>query len=56
MEYTAIYVHTANHVEYYPGSKPVHMKLLYNNSGEILGGQAIGTEGIEKRIDGKVNY
>lgn len=59
-EYFAIYIHNGHHVEYYPGknmsiigAKPVHIKLLYNSEGEILGAQAVGTEGVDKRIDGK---
>ena len=37
---------------YFPGAKPIHLKLLYRPSdGRVLGAQAIGEEGVDKRID-----
>lgn len=45
-------IHRANHAGYYPESSNLTMKLVYNKeTQEILGGQAIGYEGTEKRID-----
>jgi len=50
--YHAIHTHPASHAGYYPGAKPMSLKLLFDNStGEILGAQGIGTEGVDKRID-----
>ncbi|WP_409439248.1 FAD-dependent oxidoreductase [Psychromonas sp. GE-S-Ul-11] len=50
--YQKIYVHTANHAGYYPGAHPVSLKLLFSpEKGEILGAQAVGKEGVDKRID-----
>jgi rhodanese-related sulfurtransferase len=50
--YHAIYLHPSQHVGYYPGAKPIHMKLLFSpEDGRVLGAQAVGTEGVEKRID-----
>lgn len=49
--YNSIYVHNGQHVEYYPGCKPCHMKLLFQNDGKILGCEGIGDNGIERRID-----
>lgn len=52
MPYEKIYVHTASHASYYPGAHPVTLKLLFNPvDGEILGAQAAGLDGIDKRID-----
>lgn len=52
MSYEKIYVHTASHATYYPGAHPVTLKLLFNPvDGEILGAQAAGLDGIDKRID-----
>ncbi len=52
MSYEKIYVHTASHATYYPGAHPVTLKLLFNPvDGEILGAQAVGLDGIDKRID-----
>jgi len=47
-----IYVHPAQHATYYPGSHPVSLKLLFDPSdGRILGAQAVGVDGVDKRID-----
>jgi NADPH-dependent 2,4-dienoyl-CoA reductase/sulfur reductase-like enzyme/rhodanese-related sulfurtransferase len=50
--YHAIYLHPAQHASYYPGAQPIHMKLLFSKEdGRILGAQAVGLEGVDKRID-----
>ncbi|MFC1552578.1 FAD-dependent oxidoreductase, partial [Candidatus Latescibacterota bacterium] len=50
--YEKIYVHPANHATYYPGASPVSLKLLFDpENGTILGAQAVGYDGIDKRID-----
>ncbi|PSH04070.1 MAG: CoA-disulfide reductase [Acidobacteria bacterium] len=47
-----IYLHPGHHVGYYPSATPIHLKLLFSNDdGRILGAQAVGQEGVEKRID-----
>lgn len=40
-----------SHAGYYPNATPTLFKLLFNNEGKILGAQAVGQEGVEKRID-----
>jgi NADPH-dependent 2,4-dienoyl-CoA reductase/sulfur reductase-like enzyme/rhodanese-related sulfurtransferase len=51
-DYEKIYLHPRQHANYFPGSKPLHLKLLYRKSnGEILGAQAVGEDGVDKRID-----
>jgi NADPH-dependent 2,4-dienoyl-CoA reductase/sulfur reductase-like enzyme/rhodanese-related sulfurtransferase len=51
-DYETIYLHPRQHAGYYPGSKPLHLKLLFRKSdGRILGAQAVGEEGVDKRID-----
>lgn len=41
-----------HHAGYYPGASDLLMKLLYHpGDGRILGAQAIGTDGVDKRID-----
>lgn len=43
---------TANsHVPYYPGSWPITLKLHFAPDGTILGAQAVGRDGVDKRID-----
>ncbi len=50
--YEKIYVHGASHASYFPGAHPVSLKLLFStDDGTILGAQAIGRDGIDKRID-----
>ena len=47
-----VYLHPGHHAGYYPGAQPIHLKLLFSvPDGRILGAQAIGLEGVEKRID-----
>lgn len=50
--YACVHVHPGSHAGYFPGAKPVNFKLLFHKtSGRILGAQAVGEEGVEKRID-----
>lgn len=50
--YEKVYVHPASHAGYYPGASPISLKLLFDpNNGKILGAQAVGAEGVDKRID-----
>ncbi|MFH0265168.1 FAD-dependent oxidoreductase [Vibrio rumoiensis] len=52
IEYQKVYVHTASHASYYPGAETVSLKLIYSpTSGKILGAQAVGKDGVDKRID-----
>ena len=49
--YHAIHLHPNSHAGYYPGASQIHMKLLFGNDEKILGVQAVGIEGVEKRVD-----
>ncbi|MFH0753858.1 MAG: FAD-dependent oxidoreductase [Candidatus Omnitrophota bacterium] len=50
--YEKIYIHPADHASYYPGATPISMKLLFDpSSGRILGAQAVGRRGVDKRMD-----
>ena len=50
--FQTIYLHPNNHAAYYPGAKPMHMKVIFRKSdGLVLGAQAAGEEGVERRID-----
>lgn len=47
-----IYLHPMHHAGYYPGAAPITLKLIFSKeSGRVIGAQAIGKEGVEKRID-----
>jgi NADPH-dependent 2,4-dienoyl-CoA reductase/sulfur reductase-like enzyme len=51
-DYDKVYLHPGHHVGYYPNAKPIALKLLFAKAdGQILGAQAVGQEGVEKRID-----
>ena len=51
-DYEVVYGHNSNHAGYYPGSSPLHLKLLYHpQTGKLLGAQAAGRDGTDKRID-----
>jgi NADPH-dependent 2,4-dienoyl-CoA reductase/sulfur reductase-like enzyme/rhodanese-related sulfurtransferase len=50
--YRAIHSHPMSHAGYYPGAQPMSLKLLFDpDDGTILGAQAVGTDGVDKRID-----
>lgn len=47
-----VYLHPGHHAGYYPGARQIHLKLVFSvPDGRILGAQALGFEGVEKRID-----
>lgn len=51
-DYEAVYLHPGHHAGYYPGAKPIHMKLLFRRSdGLVLGAQAVGEADVARRID-----
>jgi NADPH-dependent 2,4-dienoyl-CoA reductase/sulfur reductase-like enzyme/rhodanese-related sulfurtransferase len=52
IDYQKVYLHPGHHVGYYPGAKPIDLKLLFSpKDGKVFGAQAVGEAGVEKRID-----
>ncbi len=52
LDAAAATVHRYHHVSYYPGAEEMSLKLVYERgSGRLLGAQAFGKEGVDKRID-----
>ena len=50
--YKAIHLHPSDHAGYYPGASAMSMKVLFDpTTGLILGAQAVGEAGVDKRID-----
>ena len=50
--YQAIHLHPQAHAGYYPGARNMALKLLVHpGDARILGAQAVGAEGVDKRID-----
>lgn len=48
----AVWLHPRQHASWFPGSEAIHLKLVYRpEDGRILGAQAVGRDGVEKRID-----
>ena len=50
-DYEKIYLYPNSHAAYYPGAKPIAMKVIFRKSdGTLLGAQALGLDGVDKRI------
>jgi len=50
--YRKVYVHPTHHAGYYPGAEVMTLKLLFEpQTGRVLGAQAVGGAGVDKRID-----
>ncbi|MER8046746.1 FAD-dependent oxidoreductase [Streptomyces sp. NPDC094032] len=47
-----LHIHPTHHAGYYPGARPLALKLLVDPASQrILGAQAVGAEGADKRVD-----
>ena len=52
MDYRKVYTHQNGHAAYYPGTAPLFLKMLFDPAdGRLLGGQVLGWDGVDKRID-----
>ena len=52
IDYDKVFLWLPNHAGYYPGAKPMSMKVLFEKkSGKILGAQIVGFDGVDKRCD-----
>ena len=51
IDFHNIIIHPNSHAGYYPGATPLSLKVLFSPEGKILGAQAVGYSGVEKRID-----
>jgi NADPH-dependent 2,4-dienoyl-CoA reductase/sulfur reductase-like enzyme/rhodanese-related sulfurtransferase len=50
--YQTVTVNGGSHASYFPGAKTITFKLLWaEEDGRILGAQAVGIEGVDKRLD-----
>lgn len=50
--FNALHLHPGSHASYYPGSQPIALKILFSpETGKLLGAQAVGHDGVDKRID-----
>jgi rhodanese-related sulfurtransferase len=52
MRYAKVHLHPNDHAGYFPGAHAIHLKVLFDpEDGRILGAQAVGEDGVDKRID-----
>ena len=52
IDFDRVVLFSANHATYYPGARNMTLKVLFERkSGRIIGAQAVGYEGVDKRID-----
>ncbi len=49
--YWKTFTNSFSHASYYPNATRAVYKIMFNNDGVILGVQAVGQEGVEKRVD-----
>jgi len=50
--HSVIHLHPGSHAGYYPGAHPISIKVLFDpETGKLLGAQATGFDGVDKRID-----
>ena len=50
-QYFTVHTHANQHAGYFPDAKPVHILMHVGTSGQILGTQAAGADGVDRRID-----
>ncbi len=51
VEYHTIHLHPLNHAGYFPGATQLHLLVHFGTDGKLLGAQALGNDGVDKRID-----
>jgi NADPH-dependent 2,4-dienoyl-CoA reductase/sulfur reductase-like enzyme/rhodanese-related sulfurtransferase len=51
IEHHTIHLHPAQHAGWFPGATQVHLVVHFGHDGRILGAQAVGTDGVDKRLD-----
>ncbi len=52
VDYRVLHVHGYDHVSYFPGATTIDLKVIYHaKTGQLLGAQAVGEKGVDKRID-----
>ena len=52
LDYDTVFTYQGSHASYYPGAQSMMIKLIYEKpSGRILGAEAVGKDGVDKRID-----
>jgi CoA-disulfide reductase len=52
VNYEVVHIHPSSHAGYYPGAAPIALKVIFDKeTGKIFGAQAVGADGVDKRMD-----
>ncbi|WP_227424476.1 FAD-dependent oxidoreductase [Pengzhenrongella sicca] len=51
IEHEVVHLHPGHHAGYYPGAEQLHLVASFAPDGSLLGAQAVGRAGVDKRID-----
>ncbi len=51
VEHEVVRIHPGHHAGYFPGAEQVHVVASFAPDGRLLGAQAVGRDGVDKRID-----
>jgi NADPH-dependent 2,4-dienoyl-CoA reductase/sulfur reductase-like enzyme/peroxiredoxin family protein/TusA-related sulfurtransferase/rhodanese-related sulfurtransferase len=51
VDHQSLIIHGSSHAGYYPDAHPLTLKVVFNEEGKLFGAQAIGYDGVDKRID-----
>jgi NADPH-dependent 2,4-dienoyl-CoA reductase/sulfur reductase-like enzyme/rhodanese-related sulfurtransferase len=51
IEHEVVRIHPGHHAGYFPGAEQVHVVASFAPDGRLLGAQAVGRDGVDKRID-----
>lgn len=51
IDYHTVHLHPLNHAGYFPGASQIHLMVHFGTDGRVLGAQAVGHDGVDKRID-----
>lgn len=51
IEHRVVRIHGPHHASYYPGATQIHLNATFSLDGKLLGAQAVGENGVDKRID-----
>ncbi len=51
IDHHVVHVHPGHHAGYFPGAEQLHLTMTFAPDGRLLGAQAVGRAGADKRID-----
>jgi len=51
IEHFTVHLHPGHHAAYFPGAEQIHLTASFAPEGRLLGAQAVGRDGVDKRID-----